>query len=516
MAQNYLSHTTQLLQNYFDPVNIRTRRSKYCIDAQLLNVSASVLDDFNLRFSRELGALTLQTAPTNLDNLGVYYSCQLSNNYVIPSGATSLTTVQGTINNETYTLTPFDDRLPVPYTYNTDSNRDIVPFTSPIITTLTGSGSLTTNFYWDIQAYNGPYTFPIPNKLSLWLSNSGSDYITITVTVQGYKYPKSVWAKGAQPTTEVITISNEGYSRSFNLWSEIDSVTVRGLPSGAVLTLYSMDFQLPAIPDQARPYTDPTFRGITFPRYWQLPNSQGLMTEVYQLDNISGYRVQQNYYTVASYEAGVVEPNTNGMLLGAGTTLAYLDRREPLPSNLRAPAISQEPLYGVTAVYNETVSPGRYITITPVPYGNSGNIQSYRYTLQLPSGTKYLLFYTGDLAPYTTAGGWNGGAPPVVQVQLNVLGTYIITLQCADINGNVTHDSFPYYNGAVTDLIQQTYDLSDIIDNISGIAYDGFNNLWLWNGNYAVPIVPIYHGYILDPINGVLYLTDNWSSIQYE
>jgi hypothetical protein len=47
-----------------------------------------------------------------------------------------------------------------------------------------------------------------------------------------------------------------------------------------------------------------------------------------------------------------VEPNTWGILGAAGTSLIYWDRREPLPGQLSAPAMTTEPLYGLNVKYD--------------------------------------------------------------------------------------------------------------------------------------------------------------------
>src|ERR1700733_5667388 len=107
------SFITQRMQNYFDHTDTRAREIPYTIEAQLLNMAAFELEDAILRINREVDQ-SLTTVPTNIDNLGVYYTTPLPPGFVTSSTQQTLTSVVGN-NGSTHTvLTQYIDTLPVP------------------------------------------------------------------------------------------------------------------------------------------------------------------------------------------------------------------------------------------------------------------------------------------------------------------------------------------------------------------------------------------------------------------
>jgi hypothetical protein len=96
---------------------------------------------------------------------------------------------------------------------------------------------------------------------------------------------------------------------------------------------------------------------------------------------------------------------------------------------------------------------------------------------------------------------------PLVQT-----GTYVISIECLDQNGALTYDSFPYPNLAFSPTV---FDLSALVPDLQGVAYDSLQQLWLWTGTYLVPVVPRYDSYVIDTDTRSLYLTDAFDQIQY-
>src|SRR3569833_398738 len=110
-AVPFRSHLCQLMQNYFDEKDVRVRRGRYSIDAQLLNAAAQQIEMSGLRISREIGAATLHSVPANIDHGGWYWKQRLPD--VIDLEAPTHT-VEGTIEGVVYEFVQYDDQLPVP------------------------------------------------------------------------------------------------------------------------------------------------------------------------------------------------------------------------------------------------------------------------------------------------------------------------------------------------------------------------------------------------------------------
>lgn len=508
----YYSHRTQVLLNYFDSADQRIREQPYTIDAQLLNTAAIALDDNEQRVGREVAASLLATCPTGLDNQGVYYAVKLDPDFLLSSGQTTLTQILGTRGSQQVTLSPYDDRLPIPSWYEEDLTRTRTPLSDPLLFDITGTGDTLTQV-WNIQS-QGPFNLAIPNRLTFWVENVGDTTLYLNIFVEGDEYPKPVWVDQQSGASETVTRSSEGQFSSQNIWQNISTVTVRGLPAGARLRCWQMPFNLPAVLDVARPFTHAGYRDTFFDRYWMISPEQNLLEEMFMMDNYSALEYVQSYAMNVPLNAICVEPQTWGLLGASGSTLLYWDRRTPLPNQLTVTALNQEPLCGVDVSYDIT-KPGavRSILIRPVPY-IPDNIAQWRYLVQDPDGIVFVLLPDGSYVNYSGGAGWQDGELPTLSLPLVKTGTYVITIECLGEDKTVTADSFPYPNFATP--VDHVYDLSALLPGIQGIAYDSLQQLWVWTGDYAVPLRPHYDGYLLEADSRILYLTDTYDSVQYE
>jgi hypothetical protein len=513
VAPGYRSHRTQVMLNYFDITDQRVREEPYTIDAQLLNTAAMALDDSQLRISREIAARTLGTCPIGLDNQGVYFKVALPNDFVVDSDQTELQQVTGSINGGAVTVRPYDDRCPVPSSYIADPVLSQVSMANPILFDVTGSGDSTSRIWNPVQL--GPYSLATPNRLTFWAEGVEGSGMNLDIFVQGDEFPLPVWADQQEGASETLTASDEGVFTGTCIWQNVSSIIVRGLPAGVRLRCWQMSFNLPAVPDAARPFTHPRFRDVLFDRYWHISKSTGLLKELFMMDNYSTLEYVQSYAPSVPLNAICVEPNTWGILSASGANLMYWDRREPLPGQLDVTALNTEPLYGVDVQYDITKSgTTRYVAIRPVAYGSATLSTTWRYVLAAPDGTFQVIQPDGSFAAYSGSAGWQSGAPVKVSVPLVQTGPYVISLECMGSNRVVTADEVPYPNLAVPST--NVYDLSWLVSAIKGIAYDAFGQLWIWTGAEAVPIRPRYDSYVLDPVGRALYLTDKYDSVSFE
>jgi hypothetical protein len=511
----YKSHRQQVLQNYFDSKDVRTRENTVSIDGQLLGCAACALDDANLRYARELKSLQLSYCPTNIDNNGIYYSTSLDPNYAVASDATQLNSLVGTNHSgSNITINPYDDTLPVPAGYILDSKRTAIKVLNPLLTSFTGSGDNQTGDYLIFDNLINQ-TIPITNRLSFWLDNTFHNSLLVQIAVYGTKFPQNPWNISVTNEVEMVTITSEGYASTIAAWVYISHIEVRGIPPGGILKCYSIDFNLPAAPDSQRPVCLAGFRSQTFDRYWQVSSSENLLEEVYQLDSLSGLVYQQSYNLSSPISCVTIEPNTWGGVLAGGTTLYYFDVREPMP-DLSATALTAAPDYGLDVFYDVSLSgSSRNIIIRPIPYNFTTTIIQYRIIVKQPNGVSVVILSDGSYVNYSGNAGWQSGAPETLTMLLDQVGTYQITLQCLDTDNKVTSDVFPYINFDMSAIVKGSYDLSNLVVNIEGIAYDFLGSLWIYDGVWATPIIPYYNGYILDPIGRIIYMTDKWESVTY-
>jgi hypothetical protein len=515
------AHKTQDLLNYFDEKDVRVREIPYTLDAQLLNAAAIQLEDVELRLKREIDARVLATTPVHLDNRGVYRAVRLDNELPLAEDQTALSSVRGHRPGdpaETWVpLTPFDDRLPMPTGYVLDETRERVALSDPVVFDVTGSGDAQVQV-WDVKTV-GPCALEIPNRLTFYVDGVGTIPLFLSVLIEGETYPVPVWMRDRHTTNETLVRLREGCFITTKTWSAVSRMVVRGLPAGVRLRCWKMPFTLPAVPDAARPCFQTAFRGVPFDRYWMLSSDENLLKEMFLLDNFSGLEVATTYALPGVLSAVAVEPQTWGLLVGGGTQLFYVDRREPLPDRLDVTGLTLEPLYGLDCQYNFT-RPGavRYLYIRPVPYGRASRMRLWRYLVEEPAATDgtpgalHVLLPDGSFTEYSGGAGWQRGTPVAVNLPLAKFGTYVITMECLDEQSQVSHDSFPYLNLALTG---SSFDLADLVPEIKGIAFDNRENLWVWTGDFAVPLRPRYDNYVLDAGARMLYVTGVFDQISY-
>lgn len=496
------SHLTQVMQNYFDATDVRSRENPTSLEAQILNMAALSLEDLTSRITRESNQ-TLQTVPVNIDNGGVYYTSRVPEAFLTGPDQKSLNSVIGKLGSVETTLTIYDDTRPIPSRIELDSNNSVT-MSDPILFTIIGTGDLQAQIYTVQHAYPG--ILPSPDQLTVWLDQIGLNQTAVNITIVGEVAPRPAWVSERKKTTEILTISAEGSVKSRNRWAVIDSVSVRGLPTNARLRGWGIPFNLPATPDVARPYTTPQDRDSLFPRYWQISSSESLLKELYRAGGLTGLELANSYLVNDTMIGVAVEPNTNGIYVASSGTLYYADRREVMP-DLSQTAIYTEPLYGLQVQLDGSKSGYiRYVTLSGTPYSNANAIFQYRFTV---NGINSIL-PDGSLGPLSA--GWRGGAPKDISFPMLTTGDYQFRLEMQDAGGILTYDAVPYRNGIFSPL--KSLDVSSLINEIRGIAFDSYNQLWLWNGSFAIPVKIHYDGYIFDADSKSIFVTDVYDSLQ--
>jgi hypothetical protein len=502
------SHFTQVLQNYFDATDRRTRENPIALESQMLNMAGTEMESLIMRLARETSQ-TLQTVPIGIDNKGVYYSSRVPDAVLTGPDQTTFNSVVAAKGSNYTTLTQYDDTLPIPSRVEIDS-ANIVAMTNPVMFTLIGVGDSLSQTY-SVQ-YVYPGVFPIPNQLTLWADNLGMNIISLTLTITGETAPQPAWSAERRKTTEIVTITGQGAAYSRNRWSSIDQIAVRGLPVGVSLSGWSLPFNLPAAPDPARPYTTPEDRDTLYPRYWQVSNSERLLYEMYRAGGFSGLEPVNSYSISDTLVDVAVEPFTNGIYLVSSNKLYYGDRRE-YQADLKSTGILAEPLYGLQVSPDITkTGPTRYVVLSGLPYANAGNIFNYRYTVRRSDSlsTLYSILPNGALAQ--AGAGWRNGIPQPVSVPLLASVDYEFRLETQDLNGQTAVDVVPYRNAVFTPL--KTIDLSLLVDNVLGMAFDSYGKLWLWNGDHAMPVKIHYDGYVFDADTATVFVTEQFDSLQ--
>lgn len=499
---NQKSHTLQIMQNYFDLTDVRSRANCTSLENQLLNLAAVELEDLDLRITRE-NSLLLQTVPANIDNEGVYFGGLVPPKYLTGPDQKTFNSVVGAIGTEHITLTPYNDTLPIPTRVSVNSSGSIA-FPNPIVIDVIGEGDDISRTY--TVKYANPGNFIVPNKLTLWIDQIGLHLINVIVTVTGQINPKPAWVSEQKETVELIQITEEGVAYSFNRWASISEIVVRNLPVGVRLRGWSLPFNLPAAPDTSRPSSTVEDRNVLYSRYWQIDNTNAWLNEMYEPGGFTELTIVNSYAISDTLVDVAVEPFTNGMFLASSSKLYYVDRREYFP-DLSNTGLFVEPLYGLQISRDDLkYGPITYVILKGVPYSGSGNIVQYRYVV---NGVNSVL-PDGSLGPINA--GWRIGTPQAVSFPLLSTGDYIFQLQCQDNNGAITFDIVTFRNAAVTLL--STLDLSSSIDNIVGITFDSYGQLWVWNGSYIIPITLSHDGYVLDTDTGTIYTTEPFTSLQ--
>ncbi len=54
-----------------------------------------------------------------------------------------------------------------------------------------------------------------------------------------------------------------------------------------------------------------------------------------------------------------------------------------------------------------------------------------------------------------------------------------------------------------------------ITAGVKGIAFDHLERLWVWTGDYAVPLKVHYDAYLLDRDLKTVFLTDSYEQIRF-
>ena len=492
------SYLTQVLLNYFDEKDVRVREGPATLDAQLLNGFAGSMEDLLSTLQREFDGRKLSTVPLNIDHEGIYYRVQIPASEPIGDEGPSL--VQATFGSGWKTLAKYDDTLPIPVSAELDSNRQVVPLSSPILNTVSGSG-----------VFSSPFALSIPNKL--WCSVSGLVDFSMPVTVQleGHTYPLPADQQNAI-SGETLIVRANGMLRTSRIWSDITSISVFG--AGPDVQFSFLMFPAGIDIDAARPYSHPHYREVSFDRYFRIDS--GLLQEVYHRNSFADWdRIQSYLLEPDSISSLAVEPNTNGMYLANDSTLFYIDRREPMPSRLDQTAISADPLYTLQVSY-DYMRPGssRSVVLKPIPGRSSAKMTAYRLTVQLPDGTFKIIIPEGGLADYTSDGGWRRvmTSQPVIFPLIFGTGNYVFTLECTDSSGAYTRDPVPYENFGLTRLA--SLDVSTLVPQVAGLCFDAFQRLWLWTGLHLVPVRFRYDAYVWDTASRSVYLTDRFSKVR--
>jgi hypothetical protein len=377
--------------------------------------------------------------------------------------------------------------------------------TTPLLFEAYGIGD-TVSQSWAVQRL-GPFTPSVTNRIHFWMDGPGYYGLNVSVRITGQRYPMPAWSDAMTTTSELIKLNSLGWAQSKFEWASITQVQILNLPVGVSLSAYTSAFSLPMQPDVNRPYTDPEARDVLFDRYWT--SSAGMLIEQFLVSNYAGWRYILSYQIpTVSFSGLAVEPNTWGMFAASGTTLYYFDRRETLPGSLQISAIIREPYYGLDVFIDETnLTPVKFVVLQPIPYANAPSAGSYRFLVTTPDGVTYALTPDGLFAEYTRNAGWRAGTPPTISIPLAMTGTYGFYLQAIGPDGVIVQDGVPWPNLAFSPLA--TLDMSHLVSDIQGLAFDDRNRLWVWTGTQAVPVEFQYNAYMIDQNTQAIYLTDS-------
>lgn len=500
------SHITQKLLNYFPDTDLRIRENPVSLGAQLLNAVAFQMEQQNTRITRELRALNLSDVPMNIDNGGVYFGARvpLSFNLPIDSQGNLLppTQVKGQIpGGALVTLTAYNDFIPVPTRATQDLTIPAVSLTNPQLINITGDGN---------PKSFAPGQMPIPNFLTFTIQGMGPVTVAISISITGETDPPAVWPQDVQTKNEVLVISDDGLYQTDSVWSSISDITITGLPVNCQLIAYSVCLGLSAEPDTDRPFTHFGYRGISFPRYWQLDDV--LLLDVYKRNRFAGLETYQAYHLPEGMVDLAVEPNTSGLFLTDGTNLIYLDRRSPMPGSLSETGVTVEPAFGLSVVYDYSKQGDTtYAAVSTMPLSNASTVTQYRYVVEDPNGNLFVLLPSGVLSQYSGTSGWTQGTPTPVSFPLTVQGTYIVSLEMLGSFNAKTTDTVPFINPGISSLA--TVSLADVVPQVQGIAFDAYDKLWAWTGSFLIPIKLSYDAFTWDPGTRTIYATDKYSSV---
>lgn len=506
---NNYSHLTQKLLNYFPYTDVRVRENPITISAQLLNAIAANAEQQQVKITRELRALNFADMPMNIDNEGVYYATMVPVSFTLPSDSQGNllppTIIQGQIpGGSLVTLTPYNDMLPVPTRVTLDTSLGSVAMSSPLLINTTGTGA-TMSFY--------PGQLALPNCLTFQILGMGPTTSTITISILGELDPPAVWPQDIHTHNEVLVVSDDGFYQTDSVWSTVNEIDVTGLPNGCQLVCWNLPVDLPAASDPDRPFSHYAYRGISFPRYWQLYNLR--LLEVYQRNRFAGYEVYTTYSLPTGMVDCAVEPNTSGIFLTDGINLYYADRRTPMPANLVETGLTQEPAYGINVCYDASqLGDTTYVIVQPMPLTLAATVTQYRYVVEDPTGNLFLIQPNGTFTQFQDSIGWTQGTPSSVEFPLILPGTYLISLETLGTFNARTVDVFAYNNAPLSVLAN--INLASVVPGIQGIGFDAYDRLWAWTGTYAVPLVLHYDAYLWDPTTRTIYATDQYTQLEIQ
>lgn len=504
-----LSHLTQVALNYFPDTDVRIRENPVSLGAQLLNSIAFQMEGQNTRLTRELRAFNMSDMPMNIDNTGVYYATLVPSDFSLPiddqGNLLPPTFIKGRLLETSVSLIdliPYDDTLPVPTRISLDPTLKSVVLSNPQIVNTIGNGAP--------QSFT-PGVLPLPNYLTFSIQDMGPITVAFTISITGELDPPAIWPQDIQSKNEVLIISDDGFYHTNSVWSSINQIDITGLPIGCSCVCYSLPVGLSVEPDLDRPFTHFAYRNTTFPRHWQLQDL--VLSEQYQRNRFAKHETYQVYHLPTRMMDIAVEPNTNGLFLTDGTSLYYIDRRTPMPDHLIETGVTKEPAFGLNVWYDyNNIGNTQYAYVSAIPMSTASSVTQYRYVVQDPNGTVFVLLPTGILQQYTGSTGWTQGTPTAVSFPLTLIGTYIISLEMLSGSFNAkTVDTFPYSNLAITPL--GTLDLASLVPSIQGIAFDAYDKLWLWTGEFAVPVKLSYDAYLWDPSTRTIYATDKYYAL---
>lgn len=494
--------------NYFDDADVRVRELPYSLDAQLLNSAATALEDNEQRVLRELRARDTSQVPLNIDSAGVYHALRIPPSVVLPKDGLghvqAPAVIEGLLPDGVtwQALRKYDDRLPIPQRVTLDSSRSAIPLSSPELFNVLGDGG---------PVRIGPIPLPLPARIHLWLEQSGDIVPFVSVSVDGLRHPASAWFADRQSQQEKVSQLGDGYFATKFVWEKIDEIRVLNLPQGARLKAYVLGLGMPSVPDLDRPFTHPAYRDVQFPRFWSIDNLR--LKEVYWSSQFAGFEYIQSYLASSPLHGVVVEPNTWGLVGVTRNRLQYFDRRERMPERLDRTGITEEPLYGLEVVYEiSRPGPNCFVRLQPIPYARASEVTFHRYVVEDPDGRVSILDEQGSFSAYTGTAGWRRGAPKPLVVLLAKTGTYEITLELRDQQESVTRDVFPYPNLALTPVAD--LELSEIVPEAKGVAFDHRQQPWIWTGSVLVPIRLHSDAYLFDGEHRTIYLTDPYPVVR--
>ena len=498
------SFLLQALLNYFDDADRRVREPRFSLDAQLLNPLANSIEKLEMRLDREQAVTDVMNCPINVDNFGTYFKLQVPDTYEFTAGADGVLQPPAirvfTAEKRWKSITAYDDMLPVPS--KIEVGGDPIACNSLVVYSLDGNS---------LKQEDSIGKISFPNYLHLKIDNLGDADQVVEVVLEGKTFPTVVSLSGQASTSETITITEESPSKTRYAWSSIDRITVWNLPVGATLRVALAPAAFGLELDPKRPAIHSAFRDLLFGRYWRLRGN--LIEEAIYFNRFEKFETIQNYQCSPEWQAFALEPNTYGIFGLAGDTLVYADRREVWPDNLKTTALYQEPLYNLNVYFDGSFDDNlRRVKIEPLGNARSGFCHRFRYTMETPGGSKFVISPEGKLIGFTAAAGWRTGSPKPVTVSVSEPGSYRFTLDSVSTEGDLFQDFAVYANLAVEPL--WTSDLYSMLPAVEALVFDRYQKLWVWTGALMIPLKITYDNFVFDPGTRSVYLTNQYTQAE--